>query len=347
MSEVNREEVKRQIEFYFSDSNFRKDSFLKAQAAADPNGYVAISVLLTFNKLKAMTTDAALIADIMSSSESVDVSADKLSLKRNAELPANDDSGVRTLYVKGYPTEDADVTIEAVSKQFSEYGKVLMVRMRREKLSKALKGSCFIEFDSAQAVADAVAAANKDGAVQIGFKDNKFLCVMPYTEWAARKEAKMNKSNKSNNASGPASGKRSADGAVKEEEKKVEFTSGLIFHVTNIPADASLYDIKDFFKAIADIKFVDHEADKTEAYVRTADTTAAERLAEALKKGITMRESNPNLEYKLLEGEEEETYWNKIAANSKSGPGGRGGRGGRGGGRGGRGGRGFKKARRN
>ena len=126
MAEVDREAIKRQIEFYFSDSNFRKDAFLRGQAQADPNGYVTIQVLLTFNKLKALTTDVAVVADVMKDSEVVDVSADGLSLKRNAELPANDDSGARTVYAKGFPTDDKDVTIEAIAEKFSAYGKVLM-----------------------------------------------------------------------------------------------------------------------------------------------------------------------------------------------------------------------------
>lgn len=341
MAEVDRAAVKRQIEFYFSDSNFRKDAFLRAQAEADPNGFVPIKVLLTFNKLKALTTDADLIAEIMADSEVVDVSADKQSIKRSAELPANDDSALRTLYVKGYPTEDAGVTIEAVSAQFSTYGKVLMVRLRREKGSKAFKGSCFVEFDSEKAVADAVAAANADGAVQIGYKDAKFDCVMAYTEWAKRKEAKRKNSGKAGDAGASAgSHKRNSD-ALKTEEAptKTEFTAGLIFHVRELPTDANTYEIKEYFKKIADVKFVDYNAGTSEAFVRVADSAASTRVAEALKNGISLRETTAKMTYSVLEGDAEQAYWDKIAAESKNSN-----RGGRGGGRGGRG---FKKARRN
>lgn len=344
----DKDAIKRQVEFYFSDSNFRKDAFLKAQAQANPEGYVEIKVLLTFNKLKALTTDVAAVAESLKDSDVVDVSADGLSFKRSAELPANDDSGARTVYVKGYPVDDETVTIDSVKEQFSAYGKVLLVRLRRIKLTKGFKGSVFVEFDNEKTVGDVVAAAYKDSEVQIGWKDEKFVCVMPYTEWTKRKEAKR-KPTKSNE---PSSGKRSADGAVKVDETpvKVEFTSGLIFRVSEIPTDATLYEIKDFFKAIAEIKFVDYEGGNDTAHVRCADLAAAARVQEALKNGASLRETTGKLASVLLEGEEEQTYWEKIAANSKSGGGGGrgGGRGGRGGGRGGRGGgRGFKKARRN
>ena len=54
--------IRKQVEFYFSDSNYRKDTFLKAAAESDPDGFVAISVLLTFNRLKSLTTDVAVVA---------------------------------------------------------------------------------------------------------------------------------------------------------------------------------------------------------------------------------------------------------------------------------------------
>ncbi|KAJ1385614.1 hypothetical protein B484DRAFT_341640, partial [Ochromonadaceae sp. CCMP2298] len=145
---VDVEAIKRQVEFYFSDSNFRRDTFLKNAAASDPNGYVPIATLLTFNRLKTLTADPAVVAECLKESESVDVSDDLLSLKRSAELPENDDSSVRTLYVKGFPVDDADVTIESVSEQFSKFGAVNMVRMRKVKPSKAFKGSLFIEYGS-------------------------------------------------------------------------------------------------------------------------------------------------------------------------------------------------------
>jgi len=51
MTESNWEEkVIKQVEFYFSDSNFPRDKFLRAQAALDENGYVSIETISTFKK---------------------------------------------------------------------------------------------------------------------------------------------------------------------------------------------------------------------------------------------------------------------------------------------------------
>jgi len=364
--------IKRQIEFYFSDSNFRKDKFLKSQAELDPNGFVPISVLLTFNRLKALTTNVSLIVDAMKHSEVVDISDDGLKLKRNAELPADDNSMLKTLYVKGYPTDDPDVTIESVTAQFSTYGKVNLVHLRKIKLNKSFKGSCFIEYDQESSVADAVAAAHDGTDVIIGYKGTKFLCVLPYVEWRKRHDAKLMKrhhvkEHQSSSAVTVKLGKRdssgemvkddesSADKVVEEVTPKVEFTSGLVLRINNIPSDADVFEIKDFFKNIAEIKFVDYDSGSSEAYVRTADLNASMKVQEHLQSGSSSlrgeeKGEGQGLAFVVLSGVEEQAYWEKIASNAKSGNsrgGGRGGgRGGRGRGRG-SGGRSCKRGRKN
>jgi hypothetical protein len=60
-------------QFYFSDSNSRKDTFLRAASETDPEGLVPIATLLIFNKLKALTSDAAIVASAAKESEVVAV----------------------------------------------------------------------------------------------------------------------------------------------------------------------------------------------------------------------------------------------------------------------------------
>ena len=72
--------VKDLVEFYFSDSNFRRDKFL--QKAAEETGFVDIKTLLTFNKLKALTTDPAVVAEALATSETLELSEAKDSIKR-------------------------------------------------------------------------------------------------------------------------------------------------------------------------------------------------------------------------------------------------------------------------
>lgn len=63
--------IRKQVEYYFSDSNYAKDKFLVETAKKHPEGYVPIDVLMTFNRLKALTTDKALVAKACKSSTDV------------------------------------------------------------------------------------------------------------------------------------------------------------------------------------------------------------------------------------------------------------------------------------
>lgn len=83
-------QIKKQVEFYFSDSNFRKDTFLRGKAAEDADGYVSISVLLTFNRLKSLSDDPEVIISALEDSKTLDVNAETKSIRRVNPLPEED-----------------------------------------------------------------------------------------------------------------------------------------------------------------------------------------------------------------------------------------------------------------
>lgn len=71
-----------QVEFYFSDSNFRHDKFLRLKASEDSEGYVPLSVLLTFNRLKALGATQADVADALEDSMTLEVDSNKAAVRR-------------------------------------------------------------------------------------------------------------------------------------------------------------------------------------------------------------------------------------------------------------------------
>lgn len=353
--------IKKQIEFYFSDSNFRKDTFMKAAAETDPEGFIPIAVLLTFNRLKSITTDASEIAAAVASSETVSVSSDSLKIKRSNPLPEDDTSKERTLYVKGYPTDDASVTIDSISEQFAVFGKITMVRLRKDTDSKSFKGSCFVEYEVPESVAAAVQGSHNGAEVTLTYKDKAFECIMPLKAWLERKQEKHDKRKQKSGGGASSSGvgkstddatddktaegkrKRDEDASISAKKAKVEYESGLIIKLTDVPKDADLFQIKDLFKTFGDVKFVEYTSGESEAHIRAANVSTAEAAIQAIEKGLTLTQDGPNLQGGLLTGDDELAYWTKISAGSdrkKSGGGGRGrgGRGGRGWGKGGRGG---------
>lgn len=61
--------IVKQVEFYFSDSNIVKDKFLMEATKKNPEGFVPIETLLTFNRLKTLTTDKQVVANALKKSD--------------------------------------------------------------------------------------------------------------------------------------------------------------------------------------------------------------------------------------------------------------------------------------
>ncbi|XP_062208078.1 la-related protein 1A-like isoform X2 [Phragmites australis] len=71
-----RSNVLTQVEYYFSDANLEHDNFLKS--LMDEHGWVSVSKVADFNRLKKMTTDVHLIVDALSSSTLLEVQDNKI-----------------------------------------------------------------------------------------------------------------------------------------------------------------------------------------------------------------------------------------------------------------------------
>jgi len=67
--------VKRQIEYYFSDENLETDIFLRRKM--DANGYIALSVIAAFNRVKSLSQNYDLIVESIRSSDKLELSEDQ------------------------------------------------------------------------------------------------------------------------------------------------------------------------------------------------------------------------------------------------------------------------------
>jgi len=78
--------VQRQIEYYFSEANLPKDKFLQAECAKTEEGWVDVSVIASFNRIKQLLPDEAgrngAIADALRESKSLIVSDDGSKVRR-------------------------------------------------------------------------------------------------------------------------------------------------------------------------------------------------------------------------------------------------------------------------
>lgn len=71
-----RESIVKQIEYYFSDQNLQNDHYLLS--LMDDQGWVPISIIADFKRVKRMSTDIAFIIESLQASSTVEVKADKL-----------------------------------------------------------------------------------------------------------------------------------------------------------------------------------------------------------------------------------------------------------------------------
>ena len=173
--------VAKLLAFYFGDANLRRDKFLRQEQSRTPEGWCHISVLLTFNRLKSITTEAAHVVSAARGaahglSALLVVSEDGGMLRRAVPVRDDVDTEPRTLFVEGFTAAAAEPSVEAIVGAFAPFGEILIVRKRRgaeahsapraaRDQPKRFLGSAFIEFRDAASVAAAVAAAAASGGV--------------------------------------------------------------------------------------------------------------------------------------------------------------------------------------
>jgi hypothetical protein len=135
--------LKRQLEYYFSDSNYARDKWMR-QKAAENNGYIPIDLFLTFNRVKPLTSDLNFLNYVFQQIPDLEVKDGKVKrLKPVPELDAKDRTE-RSIYIKGFPLGE-EPTIDFINDLLLPYGNPLNIVRRRDK-AKKFRGSIYVEF---------------------------------------------------------------------------------------------------------------------------------------------------------------------------------------------------------
>ncbi|XP_075974720.1 la-related protein 7-like [Anticarsia gemmatalis] len=151
------ENILKQMEFYFSDANLSKDRFLGGLVNRNP--YVPIELFLKFNKIRSLTQDVTDIAKAMKNSTLLELSEDRLKVKRKTPvLPYDADS--RTVYVESIPVTASREWLERV---FSDYGQVAYISLPKFKNSQKIKGFAFIEYNKPEDAQKCITTFTKMG----------------------------------------------------------------------------------------------------------------------------------------------------------------------------------------
>nr|CAD7567941.1 unnamed protein product [Timema californicum] len=136
------QDLRTQMEFYFSDSNLTKDRFMSNLLQENPE--IDIAVFLEFNKIRKMTSKMKDIAKALKHSELLSVNEDGTKVFRVTPFKPKDNVDDCTIYVEQLPP---DATHDWLKEVFMRYGKVAYTSIPRYKDYK-IKGFGFVEFDT-------------------------------------------------------------------------------------------------------------------------------------------------------------------------------------------------------
>ncbi|XP_064389374.1 la protein homolog [Halichondria panicea] len=298
------EKILRQIEYYFGDRNLPRDKFLQQAAASGEGGYVPIATLLTFNRLKALSSNEELIANVVRQSGStlVQVSSDGGCVRRYPDKPLPDIFSpdlrkvikCKTVYVKGFPE---NVTLDQLQTFFEGFGKVEHIQMRRFGADdgRKFKGSVFVEFGS-KSIADSFLATQN---VQFHSSD-------------LTKESKEGYFQRKNS---DRKEKKSVGTELSESKEQVVKSKDCVLHFKGCGASPTWESIKEAFSEYATVAFVDFsDDDRTEGFVRFKEEGGAIKAVEGLSSNADQPPQLLGVDtvVRVLEGSEEIKYWTKL-----------------------------------
>ncbi|KAL0889291.1 hypothetical protein Bca101_013274 [Brassica carinata] len=198
-----KQKIIRQVEYYFSDENLPTDKFLLNAMKKNKKGFVPISTIATFHKMKKLTRDHALLVSALKESSFLVVSADEKKVKRLSPLPEVRDPKIFTVLVENLPEDHSDENIRAI---FSKAGSIKSVSICDPNAAEESEKGCkkdkfirtrlhaFVEYGTVEAAEKAAATLNNDqdwrNGLRVKLLEQAFVQRRP-----ARKEVDPEKDN--------------------------------------------------------------------------------------------------------------------------------------------------------
>ena len=335
-----------QVEYYFGDTNLRKDRFLKEQISEN-DGWVDMDTMLKFKRLNQLSSDKSVICAALRKSQSglIEVAEDDSKIRRSASRPFEEmtedvkkDLNRRTGYVKGFPES---ATLDEIQDCLARHGYakdvVKGITMRKFLDSRKFKGSIFVELSTV----DVCKKFGEEKEMRFTEDGDVLTCMTRDTYYQHKNEERREQKLQSQ-ARTSSSDQAEAGG---EEKSEQEFQKGCVLHFDGCGEKTRRETLKEIFGQFEEIAWVSFQMDDKKGEVRFTNAGGAARALEKVKEANDGKVMIDDVEAtcSVLEGEAETEYWQKareemarVKARARSTRGrGRGGRGGRGGGRGG------------
>lgn len=193
MAREKLEKIRSQVEFYFSDANFRVDKFLREQSLVN-DGYIPIKTIASFNRLRSLEATVDDVKEALKDSKVVELKDEmvkKIETEEYLSYVMEKDISKRVIYIDGFPR---DMVLEDVKDTLSPFITPVLIRMRRDK-GKNFSGSIFAEMKSEEeaqkALSEKIPAkkqADDEEKTKKQKSEEKYLTIMTKEEYLKEKE---------------------------------------------------------------------------------------------------------------------------------------------------------------
>ena len=299
---VDSAKIMKQVEFYFSDYNMPRDRFLQEEAKKNEEGWIALSVIASFKRMQVLTNDVAIIAEALKSSEFVEVSADGLSVRRTVALPETPVDCMKTcVLVKGFEVEGT--SLEKLEQLFAGVVSggsegVASIRMRRNKQSKAFKGSVFLTLKSEEEAKRLVELKT------IPLNESVNLEIMDMTTFMEEQNAKHLARN---------SKKSDESSTEPEEPMTLEDVKQMVLTVTGCPVDLDHRLLRTALSSKGPVAFVENVTPEGFSVVRFKEPVASDLIASiTAENGMRMPGIEEPLQVREPTADEVQAFFTKM-----------------------------------
>ncbi|KAK4161935.1 La protein [Cladorrhinum sp. PSN259] len=144
-------EIRKQVEFYFNDSNLPHDKFMWESTGGEENKPMPLKTLCNFKRMRRFQPYTAIVTALRDSTF-LDISGEEGAelVKRREAYVSNPEAGkqrvARSVYVKGFGDEESTTQFD-IEAFFEPYGPIKQVKLRRTP-ENLFKGSVFVEFET-------------------------------------------------------------------------------------------------------------------------------------------------------------------------------------------------------
>ncbi|XP_061373051.1 la-related protein 6B [Gastrolobium bilobum] len=186
LSDEASQKILNQVEYYFSDLNLATTDHLMRFINKDPEGFVPISVVASFKKIKALITSHSQLATVLRNSSKLVVSEDGKKIKRQYPLTESDIEELQSRIVVAENLPE-DHCHQNLMKVFSAVGSVKTIRTcppqtsnsgassasrlgKVDGMSLSNKLHAFVEYESVELAERAVVELNDEGNWRSGLR---------------------------------------------------------------------------------------------------------------------------------------------------------------------------------